>query len=163
MWERLVVALYARTPERPRRGVVRLLTPGYRVGVLAVLRRPDGRVLLVDQPYVEGWALPGGDLKRRESVGQGLARELREELGLDLPVPEPVLAAQRAHDHWVTFVVGLDLAEDLAEGVRPQSPELSRLAWFAPDALPPVHADAAPALHLGLSSLSADVAFQVVR
>ena len=51
MWQRLVVAVYARTPERPRRAVVRLLTPGYRVGALAVVAREDGRLLLVDQPY----------------------------------------------------------------------------------------------------------------
>jgi len=163
MWERLVVAVYARTPERPRRAVVRLLTPGYRVGVLAVLRRPDGRVLLVDQPYVEGWSLPGGDLKRRETVGQGLARELREELAVDLPVAEPVLAAQRAHDHWVTFVAGLDVSQAIADGLRPHSAELSRIGWFAPDALPPVHEDAAPALHLALAQLSADHAVPVVR
>ena len=163
MWERLVVAVYARTPERPRRAVVRALTPGYRVGVLAVLRRPDGRVLLVDQPYVEGWSLPGGDLKRRETVGQGLARELREELDLELPVAEPVLAAQRAHDHWVTFVSGLDVSQEVADRLRPHSPELSRIDWFAPDALPPIHEDAAPALHLALASLSADAPVPVVR
>ena len=48
MLERLVVAVYARTPERPRRAVVRAVTPGYRVGVLAVVTRPDGRLLLVE-------------------------------------------------------------------------------------------------------------------
>ena len=89
-WERLVVAVYARSPERPRRAVVRLVTPGYRVGVLAVLTRPDGRLLLVDQPYTDGWSLPGGDVKRGETIGQGLsARE-----GLKQPAYfwDPVIA-----------------------------------------------------------------------
>ena len=155
MWERLVVALYRRTPERPRRAVVRLFTPSYRVGALAVLRRPDGRVLLVDQPYVEGWALPGGDLKRGETVAAGLARELREELGLDVPVAPPVLAHQRAHDRWVTFVTTFTVPDAVADGLAPRSAELSRLGWFDPDALPSVHPDAAPPLHLALGSRAA--------
>ena len=138
-WERLVVAVYARTPERPRRAVVRLLTPGYRVGVLAVLTRPDGRVLLVDQPYTEGWALPGGDVKRGETIGQGLSRELREEVGLHVDLPEPVLAAQRADDRWITFVTRVAVDEPTADAIRPLSAELAGVAWFAPDALPPLH------------------------
>ncbi len=93
-----MVEAYTRTPHVVRRRVLRATTPGYRVGVLGVLRRPDGRVLLVDQPYVVGWSLPGGDLTWGESVQQGLQRELREELGLDLSVPAPVTAHQRTAD-----------------------------------------------------------------
>ena len=148
MWERLLVAAYTRAPERPRRAVVRLLTPGHRVGVLAVLRRPDGRVLLVDQPYVEGWALPGGDLRRGETVAGALARELREEIGLHTTVPEPVLAAHRAHDRWVTFVAPLQVDDAVADALRPCSPELAAAAWHAPGALPPLHADTVAPLRL---------------
>lgn len=158
MWQRLVVAVYARTPERPRRAVVRLLTPGYRVGVLAVLRRPDGRLLLVDQPYTLGWALPGGDLKRGETVGEGLARELREEVGLEVALPEPVLAAQRAHDRWVTFVARIDVDEPTAERLGARSAELSSAAWFAPAALPPLDPDVVAPLQLaGVAALGAEL------
>ena len=148
MWQRLVVAVYARTPERPRRAVVRLLTPGYRVGVLAVVAREDGRLLLVDQPYTAGWALPGGDVKRGETVGEGLARELREETGLDVAVPEPVLAAQRPHDRWVTFVARVDVSDAVAQRLGPRSAELSRVGWFAPGALPPLDPDVVAPLRL---------------
>ena len=148
MWERLLVAAYARTPERPRRAVVRLVTPGYRVGVLAVLFRPDGRLLLVDQPYLRGWALPGGDLKRGETPAAALSRELREELGLRVDVPAPVQAALRTSDRWVSFVVRIDLPQAVADAVRPCSPELREAAWFAPDALPPVHPDGHDPLRL---------------
>jgi ADP-ribose pyrophosphatase YjhB (NUDIX family) len=147
-WEQLVVAVYARSPERPRRAVVRLVTPGYRVGVLAVLSRPDGRLLLVDQPYTQGWSLPGGDLKRGESVGQGLSRELREEVGLHVDLPDPVLAAQRPHDRWVTFVAKVDVDDATADQLGSRSPELSATAWFAPDALPPLDPDVVDPLRL---------------
>lgn len=152
VWQRLLVAGYTRAPHRLRRQVVRLVTPGYRTGVLAVLRRPDGRVLLVDQPYVEGWSLPGGDLERGESVREALARELREELGVDLDVPPPVLAVQRAHDRWVTFVAPVEVPEDVAEAVRPTSAELRRAEWFPPTALPALDPDCVEPLRLaGLS------------
>jgi len=148
MWQRLVVSVYTRTPPRPRRAVLRLATPGYRVGVLVVLTRPDGRVLLVDQPYVRGWSLPGGDVKRGEAVGDALARELREELGLDVAVPAPHLAAQRVHDRWVTFVARLEVDDAVADSLRARSAELSAVGWFAPGALPEMHPDAAAPLAL---------------
>jgi len=141
MWERVLVAGYTAAPNGLRRRVLRLTTPGYRVGVLGVLRRPDGRVLLVDQPYTTGWSLPGGDIKRGETVRDALARELREELGVRLDVPTPRLAAQRPQDRWVTFVAELDVDDRIADAARPQSAELRRVEWFPPDSLPQVHGD----------------------
>lgn len=148
MWDRLVVAVYARAPERPRRALVRLATPGYRVGALAVLVRPDGRVLLVDQPYTRGWSLPGGDLERGEDPAAGLRRELREEVGLHVDVPPMTLACLRTHDRWVTFVARLEVADDVADGLGSTGPELRGVGWFAPGALPPVHPDAVGPLAL---------------
>lgn len=148
MWDRLVVALYSRAPERPRRAVVRLLSPSYRVGALAVVVRPDGRVLLVDQPYVRGWSLPGGDLARGEQPHEGLARELREELGLAVALPPLTTACLRTADRWVTFVHRLEVAEAAARGLTARSAEIARVAWFAPDALPALHDDAVEPLRL---------------
>lgn len=151
MWERLVVALYSRAPEGPRRSVVRLFTPGYRVGALAAVVRPDGRLLLVDQPYVDGWNLPGGDLRRGEQPGPGLARELREELGLRVDVGELSQATLRTHDRWVTFATRVDVTDEVAELAAARSPEVSSVAWFDPAQLPPLHADAVgPLALLGL-------------
>ena len=154
MWERLLVEAYARAPRRVGRAAVRATTPSYRVGVVAVAVRPDGRVLLVDQSYVEGWSLPGGDLRRGESLRDGLARELREELGLRLDVATPELAVQRVHDHWVTFVAPLRLDDATADALRPSPPELTGLGWFDAADLPRVHDDAGPPLRLGLRWLA---------
>jgi 8-oxo-dGTP pyrophosphatase MutT (NUDIX family) len=147
-WEALVVAVYTRTPERPRRAVQRLVTPGWRVGVLVVLSRPDGRILLVDQTYTDGWALPGGDIKRGEDLVRAAERELREELGLTVAVPRPVLAEARPHDRWVTFVTRLEVSDAVADQARAPSPELRGLGWFAPGDLPPVHRDTVAPLRL---------------
>ena len=148
MWERLVVAAYARAPEGPRRAAVRLTTPGYRVGALAAVFRPDGRLLLVDQPYVRGWSLPGGDLKRHEDPTAGLTRELREEIGLHVVLEPLRLAALRTHDRWVTFVTRLAVDDETADRLRSRSAELSDLQWCDPERLPPLHGDVVEPLRL---------------
>lgn len=147
-WERLVVAAYTHAPERCRRVVLRRTTPSFRVGVLVLLRRPDGRVLLVEQPYLEGWALPGGNLARGESLVEGAARELREELGIVLALDEPRLAVLRTHDRWVSFIVSCSVGDDVADRVRSHSSEITRTGWFGLDDLPVVHPDSAEPLQL---------------
>ena len=54
-------------------------------GAAALLRDADGRVLLVEPNYREGWALPGGTIESDdgETPRQGARRETLEEIGLD--------------------------------------------------------------------------------
>jgi ADP-ribose pyrophosphatase YjhB (NUDIX family) len=49
------------------------------VGVKAILIK-DGKVVLVKHTYQEEWHLPGGALKRRETIRYAVEREIREEL-----------------------------------------------------------------------------------
>jgi len=49
----------------------------------------DGRVLLIKrrfEPLAGRWSLPGGTLEVGETLAEGLARELKEETGLDVVV-----------------------------------------------------------------------------
>jgi 8-oxo-dGTP diphosphatase len=61
--------------------------PNLRTAVRALLVDPDDRVLLAhfDLPLISLWAPPGGGLEPGETVREALHRELREEVGLDLP------------------------------------------------------------------------------
>ena len=51
-----------------------------------VLRSHDDRIVIVEPTYVDHWNLPGGELEPGESPRAACAREVREELGLDLPI-----------------------------------------------------------------------------
>jgi 8-oxo-dGTP pyrophosphatase MutT (NUDIX family) len=72
---------------------IRLLFIGYRVycfifrpvrtGV-RVLMIEEGRVWLVRQTYMPGWFMPGGGLKRWETLEQAARREAYEETGAEL-------------------------------------------------------------------------------
>jgi 8-oxo-dGTP diphosphatase len=57
----------------------------------AIFTDAGGRVLLVKPNYRDHWALPGGILEHGEAPHDGCAREVLEELGLDIK-PGPFLA-----------------------------------------------------------------------
>ncbi|MFI7359798.1 NUDIX domain-containing protein [Streptomyces avidinii] len=62
--------------------------PRVLAGAAALYRDAEGRVLLVEPNYREGWALPGGTIEsdRGESPRTAARRESAEEIGLDLPL-----------------------------------------------------------------------------
>jgi 8-oxo-dGTP diphosphatase len=128
---------FRRLPAPVRRAAVHAGTPSYTVGAVIVLRRPDGQVLFVEQRHSEGWALPGGLLRRGEGVADAATRELAEEVGVglstdDLPVP---LACVAEHARRVDVVYVVDVAADL-DVSRADEVEVKRLGWFALDERP---------------------------
>ncbi len=71
--------------DRPREGGPDRPLVQVAVGVLFL---PDGRFLLTSRPpgkvYAGYWEFPGGKLEAGETIAQALARELREELGIEI-------------------------------------------------------------------------------
>ena len=69
--------------------------------VAAVLERPDGSFLLAQRPagkvYAGWWEFPGGKVEAGEQLQAALARELHEELGVDVEEAYPWIT--RTHDY----------------------------------------------------------------
>lgn len=130
---------FRRTPRPLRLLAVHAATPSYTVGVVLVLRRADGDLLLVEQRHTGGWALPGGLLGRGEAAAEGLVREVAEEVGLtldpqDLPVPLASLTpASRRVDLVFVCPAGADTAPRRGDDV-----EVLNLGWFPLQSLPDV-------------------------
>jgi 8-oxo-dGTP diphosphatase len=70
---------------------------------VGVLLQADGRFLLASRPagkpYAGYWEFPGGKLEAGESVAHALARELREELGIDIEEPRPWVVREFDYPH----------------------------------------------------------------
>jgi 8-oxo-dGTP diphosphatase len=80
--------------------------------VAAAVIDTTGRVLIAQRPagkhLAGGWEFPGGKLEPGEERLSGLARELREELGITIATPRPLIRVRHAYpsrevllDMWV--------------------------------------------------------------
>lgn len=67
--------------------------PRVLAGAAMLFRDGEGRVLIAEPNYREGWVLPGGTIEsdQGETPRQGARRETIEEIGLDIE-PGPLLA-----------------------------------------------------------------------
>ena len=135
---KLAMTVFGRLPRWLRLAAVHAGTPSYTVGAVALLRRGDGRVLLLDQRHSPGWALPGGLLRRGEQAGDAVVREVAEEIGIALDrtaLPAPV-AAVNPGARRVDLVYLVDAGGDLPR--REDEAEVRRLGWFRLDDLPDI-------------------------
>jgi len=108
------------------------------LGVRAILLDRDGRIALVRHTYMDQWYLPGGGVKKGESIDAALFRELAEEVGLIGATIERVLGVYHSRregkdDHIVIFVAQAGSSTELR---RTDLAEIEEAGWFAPDALP---------------------------
>jgi 8-oxo-dGTP diphosphatase len=69
----------------------------------AVIQRPDGSFLLAQRPagkvYAGWWEFPGGKIEAGEPAERALARELHEELGIDVRTAYPWLTRMHVYEH----------------------------------------------------------------
>ena len=134
--------LYRRDPEAWRKHLAEgnAKQPRKRVGADAILRDDRGRVLLVDPDYKPDWDLPGGMIEANEPPLDGLLRELKEELSLQLTPSHLTLACVdwvSPHGPWddsLMFIFDGGLLDpDQIARLQPDHNELRRCAFLAPE------------------------------
>ncbi|MEE1921264.1 Nudix family hydrolase [Pseudomonas sp. 148P] len=99
----------------------------------AVIRGADGRILIARRGETQHqgglWEFPGGKVEAGEAVQTALARELREELGIEVTAARPLIKIK--HDYPDKQIL-LDVWEVSAFTGEPHGAEGQPLAWVAP-------------------------------
>ncbi|WP_205347147.1 NUDIX domain-containing protein [Pseudonocardia broussonetiae] len=93
----------------------------------------EGRVLIVEPTYKRHWEIPGGEVEKGESPSEACARELKEELGLDLPVGRLLVVdwAPLVREERVRFVFdGGVLTDEQLDAVELAPDELASWAFL---------------------------------
>jgi 8-oxo-dGTP diphosphatase len=99
----------------------------------AVIQRPDGAFLLAQRPagkvYAGYWEFPGGKIEPGEAADKALARELREELGLEVGEAFPWLTRVYTYPHGT---VRLQFFRIASWSKEPHPLEDQAISWQAP-------------------------------
>lgn len=133
-------------PRRVRRVLVRIGTPNYTVGAIGLVER-DGEILLVRLAYRGRWGAPGGLLKRGEAAVDGMRREVREELGIDVEaMGEPTVVV--APDPQRVDIVFRARPSVGAGEPQPRSREILEARWFSLEDLPDMQEELVAALRV---------------
>jgi ADP-ribose pyrophosphatase YjhB (NUDIX family) len=110
-----------------------------RVAAGALFFDDDGRVLLVRPTYKTHWDIPGGYVEPGESPRAACVREIREELGLDLPVSGLLVVdwapAEREGDKMLFVFDGGILAKDTQDLITFPDGELNEWRFVHTDDL----------------------------
>lgn len=109
------------------------------VGVNAVARTPDGRILLIRRADTGDWALPGGTVEWGESLRQTVVRELLEEAGVTQVTLGQLLGVYSAPErdprfHAVSVVIAASIEAPQLQPVNPV--EILEVGLFQLDELP---------------------------
>ncbi|MGH8669268.1 MAG: Nudix family hydrolase [Burkholderiales bacterium] len=126
----------------------------------AVLLRADGSFLLAQRPvgkvYAGYWEFPGGKVEPGEPPAQALARELHEELGIEIAEAYPWITRVFTYPHGT---VRLNFFRVTKWGGEPHPREDQAIAWQSSGA--PMQAPLLPANAPVLASLALPVEYAV--
>lgn len=107
------------------------------LGPRAIILNSKNQILLVKHTYQSHWHLPGGGLKKGESVKMALLRELKEEVGL-IVIGEPQLFGLYHHIHLGVNDYPIIYIIKNYSLTHCNSPEIEEMGWFDYENLPPM-------------------------
>jgi ADP-ribose pyrophosphatase YjhB (NUDIX family) len=121
-------SIWRSTPRFVRVWGVRLSNARFTVSAAGIIMNSSGRVLLLKHRFRggSGWGIPGGFIEA------ALRRELREEIGLELPSAELIRVRTLKNLRQIEIIF---YAETEA-AVKTLSDEIEESGWFTADSLP---------------------------
>jgi len=121
-------------PGTIRRRMVRMGQSRFTVTTGAMLFDDDGRILLLEHVFRpdSGWGIPGGFLSRSEQPQDGLRRELREEVSIEIDDVEFLFARTLPRPRQVEIYFRARVIGD----PKPSSFEIKQAQWFTLNELP---------------------------
>lgn len=104
----------------------------------AFITDPEGRILLVKPSSRDDWGFTGGWVDRGESPHEGCAREIKEEIGLDLAVGELLVLDWITDSGYIAeplsfYVFDAGVVED-PRLIHARPGEIEDFGFFAPEA-----------------------------
>ena len=127
-------AIWRELPPRVRYRLTRIGQKRFTVTTAVVIFNHDGKILLLEHVFRpdSGWGIPGGFLSNREQPEEGVRREIREEIGIELEDVRLLFARnlgrlRQVEIYFLARPVGIP---------QPRSFEIKRAEWFALDHLP---------------------------
>lgn len=135
---RLLARVFNAVPVRWQRRILDRTQSRFLVGVVGLGVDPNGHVILARHRFgAPEWRFLGGFLSPRERLEEALAREIREETGIEIEVG-PILEANQGY-RWQR--IELVYAYRPLGGTERLSEELVEVRAFDPADLPDVRAD----------------------
>ena len=104
----------------------------FTIGAFAILLDTQQRVLLCHRRDRDLWNLPGGGVESGETPWQGVIREVREEVGLDVVITKLTGIYKDPHRDDIVF----SFLCEITGGEPTLSNEADDIAYFAFDDLP---------------------------
>ena len=108
-----------------------------RIKVTAAIIRMDGKVLITERPegtHLEGlWEFPGGKKEDFETLEECIAREIKEELGVQIKPEKQLMNVTHEYD---SKIVELYFYECSLVNGAPVPMEGQDMRWVEPDELP---------------------------
>ena len=130
----LAESVWRSAPRFLRLWSVRLTNARFTVTAAGIISDAEGRVLLLKHRFRSGsgWGIPGGFIKADEQPEDGLRRELREEIGLELQT----LTLYKARAFKGVRQIEIIFYGRTHGTATPQSQEIKKAGWFTLDSLP---------------------------